>query len=61
VCGIRRPHVRVLQRFSELLADAATTDDLFRLWDMKPTREWFVVAARLSDLSAFESAKMTRF
>ncbi len=58
---IQRPHVRVLQRFSSLVESAATTDDLFRLWDMKPTREWFAAATSLSELSVFESARMTRF
>ena len=43
------------------LTSAATTEDLFRLWDMTPTRRWFEVAAKLSDLSAYEFAKLQTF
>jgi hypothetical protein len=61
VDAVRRPHVRVLQRFDQALANAATTEQMFQLWDMSPTREWFDVAVRLSDLTPFESAKLHTF
>jgi hypothetical protein len=58
---VRRPHIRVLQRFATRTADGATTDDLARLWDTRRTRRWFATLTRLSDLSAYESAKLHRF
>ncbi|GAB4102990.1 hypothetical protein GCM10028790_20090 [Micromonospora taraxaci] len=60
---IRRPHIRVLQRFAQRSADGATTDDIMRLWDTRSplTRKWFSTVIQLSDLSPFESAKLTRF
>jgi len=60
---IRRPHVRVVQRFNQAAASAATMEEIFRLWDMKEnvTRRWFEVAASLSDLTPFESGKLQSF
>jgi hypothetical protein len=58
---IRRPHLRVIQNFNQTLANAATTEELFRLWDMTATRRWFEVAMQLSDLSPYESAKLQTF
>lgn len=58
---IRRPHLRVIQCFNQTLANASTTEELFRLWDMTATRRWFEVAMQLSELSPYESAKLQTF
>lgn len=59
--AIRKPHVRVLQRFDQLAMAAATTDDIGRLWKMSLSREWFQALTKLSDLTPYETVKLKRF
>ena len=61
---ILRPQIRVLQRFTRRATEGATVEDVARLWDMKTgrlNRPWFSLATLLSDISAYESAKLVRF